>query len=249
MSSVSANHWLLVDNNQRVSFASQVFQTYHSWVTHVFDPLPSEGKLCEFAKRVSIVVAPLIYPTLMLGKAIDGLYRSLMGWYVGSLLEEAARRFCEPFVLNYGNGPYELVVLITMRCGGTACSDSGTVLYAELLTLHSNQSANGQITFFREEIMRRQRAIQESLQQAVFHIGQELEMDWVGFLKTENGSRYRQLRGSIHRSCILLSPRGSGGFGGGIYNSLAEVRNAFQQCMRNLNATAPAGCQHFANVL
>ena len=239
---VKINNYNLLNNYKyKQPIFKQTLNSYNNLVLRTFKPLPEHGKLSELAKRLGVIAAPVIYSLLGLCLLMSNCYYTLTGWYVGKILEDATYNL-KPVLTEqgHGHGPYELVVLLSVR-------SQGVTLYSDLTILESDHYENGYLPFFLEKIEDRTQVIKENLKKFYFNIGQNIEVEWKGFLKNgvDGYGAFSNIISRSDRNRILISPYGGSGSGGGIYNDLENTKLNFEKYLNTLNVTQPDEIHHF----
>jgi len=165
----------------------------------------------------------------------------LTRWYVGHLLEKATDKIAIPLTgVNQGQGPYELVVLLSVQ-------SQNSTLYADLITLESDQFANGKLPFFLEKIQEKKQVIKENLKEARFHIGQNIEIKWEGFLKNGEGN-FSSMRGGCSCVHMLVAPSGGEEWGGSRFDNVEQITSALKDRLQILKVTQPLVSHHLQRV-
>lgn len=237
--SVIVNSYNLANNYNKQDIFTQSFYAYGNLISRTFKHLPDDGKLSELAKRLGVIAAPLIYPLLGACMIVAQGYYKLTRWYVSNLLEKATDKIAISLTeLNKGKGPYELVALLSVQ-------SQNSTLYADLITLQSDQFANGKLPFFLEKIQEQKQVVNEKLKDARFNIGQNIEVKWEGFLKNGKGD-FSTMRGDCSCDYMLIAPYGGNRWGGGIFDNVEQVKSAFKERLQTLKVTQPHVSQHFA---
>jgi hypothetical protein len=93
-------------------------------------------------------------------------------------------------------------------------------------------------------MQQQQQLVKKNLKEARFHLGQEIDIKWEGFLKNGDGN-FSSMCGFSSCDSMLVTPYGGSGFGSSGFNNVEEVKSVFQKRLQTLKVNPPLAPQHF----